>query len=138
MYNEELRGSFPLTLPSGMEIAFRTTSFMDRRRMAKLYKREEGYLLEELMAAEALVMINGQSLDNEWDSEPIKRMDNWSMPDVQYYLETFMTVNSLDETLKTRASEEAKKLMGGMKGRALEPTTKPKGLKVNTGSTIEH
>jgi hypothetical protein len=120
-----------------MEVAFRTTSFMDRRRMAKLYKREEGYLLEELMAAEALVMVDGHSVDNEWDSEPIRRMDNWSMPDVQYYLEAFMTVNSLDETLKARAADEAKKLMGGMKVQHQEPTTRPKGLKVNTGVTIE-
>lgn len=127
---------FNLTLPSGKEITFRSTSFRDRRLLAKKYNRNEGYLLEELMAAFALLSIDGNPVQEEWAAEPINRFDTWSIVDTQYYIEVYMSMNSIDDMARERAQEEAKKLMGaGTTQTSQVSGTKPKALKVNTGST---
>jgi hypothetical protein len=129
---------FTLQLPSSLEIVFKATSFRERRQLAKNYNRNEGYLLEELMAANALVKIGGTPVLEEWASDPISRFDNWSIPDVQYYLEAFMTMNSIEEVIRERAQEAAKKLMGaGGTQTEAQSGGRPRALKVNSGSTID-
>jgi hypothetical protein len=129
---------FTLQLPSGMDIVFRATSFKERRELAKKYNRNEGYLLEELMASNALVKVDGHPVAEEWASDPITRLDAWSIPDVQFYLECFMSMNSIEDVVRERAQEAAKKLMGA--GNTLiegQSGTKPRALKVTSGPSIE-
>jgi hypothetical protein len=129
---------FTLQLPSGMEIVFRSTSFRERRELAKKYNRNEGYLLEELMASNALVKVDGNPVAEEWASDPITRLDMWSIPDVQFYLECFMSMNSIEDLVRERAQEAAKKLMAGGSTQTDHQTgTRARALKVNSGSSIE-
>lgn len=124
---------FSTKLPSGKEITFREITFLERRQIAKKYNRNEGYLLEEVMAAAAITHINGAPIE-DWIGDPIIRLDGWAIPDVQYYLEIFLSITTIDETIRERAQEEAKKLMGG--GQAFQGQvtgTKAKALKVNIG-----
>lgn len=124
---------FNTKLPSGKEVTFREITFMERRKIAKKYNRNEGYLLEEVMAAAAITHIDGAPIE-DWVGDPIVRLDGWPIPDVQYYLEVFLSITTIDETIRERAQEEAKKLMGGghtFQGQATG--TKAKALKVNTG-----
>lgn len=129
---------FTLQLPSGMEIVFRSTSFRERRELAKKYNRNEGYLLEELMASNALIRVDGTPVAEEWASDPITRLDMWSIPDVQFYLECFMSMNSIEDVVRERAQEAAKKLMGAGPTQ-IDPQAgiKPRALKVNSGPSIE-
>lgn len=125
---------FKLGLPSGKEVTFKEITFMERRHIAKKYNRNEGYLLEEVMAAAAITHIDGEPTA-EWLGDPIARLDTWSIPDVQYYLEAFLSINSIDETARERAQEEAKKMLGGTSTQASKASgTKPRALKVDTGS----
>ena len=115
---------FTITLePSKRVVMFRPITFTDRRNVGKLYGgRQEGYTLEELLAAYALVQDNGRMVEEEWAADPITRLDNWSLPETQYYLEVFMTVCMLDDKLRTSAQDAAKKLMGSA------PTPSPIGI----------
>lgn len=125
---------FTTNLPSGNKVTFKEITFMERRQIAKKYNRNEGYLLEEVMAAAAITHINGDPLD-EWGGDPISRLDAWSIPDVQYYLEVFLSINSIDETARERAQDEAKKMLGATGTRQSKASgTKPKALKVDTGN----
>lgn len=89
-------------------------TFMDRQRAVRLFKsdKEQGFMLDELLAAMALVSIDGKDLTLDLLSDPIDHMSDWELPDVQYYLEVFMTINSLDDKARKAAEEQAKKLMG--------------------------
>lgn len=129
---------FPLQLPSGREIVFRPTSFRERRQLAKMYNRNDGYLLEEMMASAVLVSIDGTPVQEEWAADPISRFDDWSVPDVQYYLEVFLTMNSIEDMVRERAQEQAKKLMGHGATQAGQASgTRQKALKVNTGASTD-
>lgn len=92
---------------------FRPLTFTDRRVVGKMYGgRQEGYTLEELLAAYALVQVDGQVVPEDWAADPITRFDSWTLPEAQYYLEVFMTVCMLEDKLRNAAQEAAKKLMG--------------------------
>lgn len=126
---------FNTNLPSGNKVTFKEISFRERRQIAKKYNRNEGYLLEEVMAAAAITHVNGDPITEEWAADPISRLDNWSIPDVQYYLEVFLSINSIDETARERAQEEAKKMLGATTTPPSRASgTKPKALKVDTGN----
>lgn len=126
---------FEVKLPSGLSVGIKAPTFMDRMAAVKEFKsvqREVGYILEELMAAKAIVAINGQSCEDDWayNGEPIMKMANWDNVDVQYYIEWFMSAFFPDDKLKERAQEEAKKLMnGGSYGQKQQ-------AKVNTSKTV--
>lgn len=114
---------------------FRPLTFTDRRKVGKLYGgRQEGYTLEELLAAYALVQVDGQMVAEEWSADPITRFDNWTLPETQYYLEVFMTVCMLEDKLRTAAQEAAKKLMGSANTPNPIGTQSSKARRVDTGS----
>lgn len=143
----------PITLPSGKVIAFTSLCFRDRRNLLKNYKREEGYLLEELLAAYALSKEDGNPVHDPIEdlgvirdengmtamSNLVDRMNHWSLKDCQYYIEILMRIVGLDEQEKINAEEVAKKLMAGTPSSTPQTsgtqTGLPKGLKVNTGGT---
>jgi len=90
-------------------------TFRERQEAVRNYKsiKDAGFMLEELMAAMALVAIDGQEVGTDLLADPITYLDDWSLPDTQFYLEFFMTLNSIDEKVRKNAEELAKKLMGG-------------------------
>jgi hypothetical protein len=105
---------FSINLPSGKQVVMKMLTFMDRQRAVRLFKsdKEQGFMLDELLAAMALISIDGKDLTLDLLSDPIDHMSDWELPDVQYYLEVFMTINSLDDKARKAAEEQAKKLMG--------------------------
>lgn len=104
---------FTISLPSGKAVSVKPPQFSDRQAAVKEYRpvREQvGYGIEELMAAKAIVAIDGQPIRQNFTMDPAYLMNEWSNMDVQYYIEVFMTAFFMDERLKERAQEEAKKL----------------------------
>jgi hypothetical protein len=126
---------FTLALePTKKTIMFRPLTFTDRRVVGKMYGgRQEGYTLEELLAAYALVQIDGQVVPEDWAADPITRFDNWTLPETQYYLEVFMTVCMLEDKLRNAAQEAAKKLMGSATTPSHSGTQSSKARRVDTG-----
>jgi hypothetical protein len=125
---------FNVKLPSDREVTFKEITFMERRQIAKRYNRNEGYLLEEVMAAAAITHIDGEPIA-DWVGDPIVRLDSWAIPDVQFYLEVFLAINSIDEMARERAQAEAKKMLAGTPIQEGAATgIKPRALKVTTGS----
>jgi hypothetical protein len=105
---------FTCELPSGNTVVMKSLTFRDRQSAVRTMKaaKDEGYLLEELMASMAIISINGHEFPQDLISDPISRFDTWSLPDTQYYLEFFMTLNSIDEKTRKNAEEQAKKCLG--------------------------
>lgn len=118
---------YDVRLPSGRELKIRQFTFADRIAMARQYQsyagnnpREQGYTLEELMAAGSIVEIDGvrvvDDMGNQIDfnGEAIHLFSTWDPKEVQYFLELFMTIAFIDEKLRAQAQEQAKKLMESM------------------------
>lgn len=118
---------YPVELPSGRHIKIRQFTFEDRVYLAKQYQsyagnnpREQGYTLEELMAAASIVEIDGirvvDEMGNqvEFGRDPIQLFMAWDPKEVQYFLELFMSVAFIDDKLRAQAQEQAKKLMALM------------------------
>jgi hypothetical protein len=118
---------YPVELPSGRHIKIRQFTFEDRVYLAKQYQsyagnnpREQGYTLEELMAAASIVEIDGirvvDEMGNqvEFGRDPIQLFMSWDPKEVQYFLELFMSVAFIDDKLRAQAQEQAKKLMALM------------------------
>ncbi len=102
---------FEVKLPSGRTVAVQAPTFSDRMQAVKEFRstqKDVGYILEELMAARAIVAVNGQSVAQEWEMESIMRMADWDTIDVQYYIEFFMSAFFPDDKLKEAAQEQAK------------------------------
>lgn len=106
---------FDFTLPSGRQIVMKLLNFRERQEAVRIFKsgKEEGYLLDELLAAMALVSVDGKDFSSDLISDPITRMDEWELKDVQHFLELFMALNSLDDKGRKAAEEQAKKALGG-------------------------
>lgn len=126
---------FEIKLPSNRTVAVKPPTFMDRMVAVKEYRsvqKEVGYILEELMAAKAIVAVDGQQVVEDWSSsDPIMRMSDWSNIDVQYFIEFFMTAFFPDDKMKEKAADEAKKLMSGSPDSAKAPvkrTTAPSAV----------
>lgn len=118
---------YPIDLPSGRQVEIRQFTFGDRVYLAKQYQsyagnnpREQGYTLEELMAAASIVKINGIPVVDEMGSQvefgmdPIQHFMSWDPKEVQYFLELFMTIAFIDDKLRAQAQEQAKKIMASM------------------------
>ena len=118
---------YPVVLPSGREVKVRQFTFEDRVYLAKQYQsyagnnpREQGYTLEELMAAASIVEVDGQRVVDEmgqqveFGRDPIQLFMEWDPKEVQYFLELFMTIAFIDDKLRAQAQEQAKKLMASM------------------------
>lgn len=129
---------FNLTLePTKRNIVFRPLTFADRRHVGKIYGgRQEGYTLEELLAAHSLVQIDGIVVAEEWAQDPITLMDSWSLPETQYFLEVFMSVCMLEDKMRTAAQEAAKKIMGSTSSAPHSGISTSKARRVEAGSTV--
>lgn len=128
---------FTVTLePTKRVVMFKTLTFSDRRAVGKMYPgRQDGYTLEELLAAYALVQDNGHLVEEEWAQDPITRLDNWSLPETQFYMEVFMSICMLEDKVRTMAIETAKKLMGSVTSPAPTGTPNSRARKVDSGLT---
>jgi hypothetical protein len=105
---------FNCKLPSGVEVSVNPPSFQDRMEAVKEFrsvKDEVGYSVEELMAAKCISSINGDIVDTGMMLDPVLLLAEWANADVQYYIEWFMTLFFLDDKIKDRATNEAKKIM---------------------------
>ena len=111
---------FNCKLPSGMEISVEAPTFQDRMESVKEYrsvKDDVGYSVEELMAAKSISAINGNVVDTSMMLDPILVLSEWPNADVQYYIEYYMTLFFLDDKIRDKATQEAKKIMMGQQTR---------------------
>ena len=107
---------FEVKLPSGKSIAVKAPSYYDRLETVKEWRKtngDAGYSADELMCAKCVVGVDGNSVNPDMIPDPILIIADWSNQDVQYYMEFFMTAFFLDDKLRERAANEAKKLMTG-------------------------
>jgi len=105
---------FSCKLPSGIDISVNPPSFQDRMEAVKEFrsvKDEVGYTVEELMAAKCIVAVNGNVVDTRMMLDPVLLVAEWPNADVQYYIEWFMTLFFLDDKIRDKATNEAKKIM---------------------------
>lgn len=105
---------FNCKLPSGAELAVNPPSFQDRMEAVKEFrgvKDEVGYSVEELMAAKCIAAVDGNVVDTNMMLDPVLLLADFPNADVQYYIEWFMTLFFLDDKIKDRATNEAKKIM---------------------------
>ncbi len=124
---------FEATLPSGKQVTFKAPMFEDRRSIVRKYDRNDGYLPEDLLAAQCLTHINGTPVEADWaNPDPITVFYGWELPDQAFYMEVFMSMFGLDEKGKQNAQELAKKLMSGTA--TASSTQKAKAVKVSGGS----
>lgn len=107
---------FNCTLPSGTVVSVTAPSFQDRMDAVKEFrsvKESAGYSVEELMAAKSINAINSKSINMNTVLDPILVMAEWPNADVQYFIEWFMTLFFLDDKIRDKATNEAKKIMMG-------------------------
>lgn len=105
---------FNCKLPSGIEVSVNPPSFQDRMEAVKEFRQvkdEVGYSVEELMAAKCVAAINGDVVNTDMLLDPVLLLAEWANADVQYYIEWFMTLFFLDDKIKDKATNEAKKIM---------------------------
>ena len=101
-------------LPSGIDVSVNPPSFHDRMEAVKEFrsvKDEVGYSVEELMAAKCISAIDGNVVDTGMLLDPVLLIADWPNADVQYYIEWFMTLFFLDDKIRDKATQEAKKIM---------------------------
>jgi hypothetical protein len=105
---------FTCNLPSGKTAAVEAPNYFHRTETVKEFrpiKDEVGYTVEELMAAKSVVAVDGKPVNNKLSFEPIQVLAGWPPADVQYFIEWYMTLFFLEDKLRDRAVNEAKKLM---------------------------
>ncbi len=116
---------FTCELPSGIKVSVEAPTYFHRTESVKEFrvmKDEVGYSVEELMAAKSITAINGQVVQSSLMLDPIYIMSEWPNSDVQYYLEWYMTLFFLEDKIKDRATNEAKKIMMGVQTEKLKTT----------------
>ena len=109
---------FKCHLPSGQSVSVEAPSFRSRMEALKEFraaKEELGYTAEELLAAKSITAIGGDTVNQRTIFDPIELMFDWDISDIQYFLEWFMTLFFLEDKMRERAVNEAKKLMTGEK-----------------------
>lgn len=101
-------------LPSGNKVSVEAPNYSHRIATIKEYrslKEEVGYSAEELMAAKSIVSVNGQPIDQSFVLDPLYIIADWPPADVQYFLEWYMVAFFLDDKIRDKATDAAKKLM---------------------------
>lgn len=101
-------------LPSGIEVSVNPPSFQDRMEAVKEFrsvKDDVGYSVEELMAAKCITSIDSNVVNTDMLLDPVLLVAEWPNADVQYYIEWFMTLFFLDDKIRDKATNEAKKIM---------------------------
>lgn len=100
-------------LPSGKKVSVEAPNFAHRMESLKEYralKDDIGYSVEELMAAKSVASIDGKSVDTGFMMDPIYILADWTNADVQYFLEWYMTLFFIDDKIRDKATEAAKKI----------------------------
>lgn len=109
---------FKCQLPSGRTVSVEAPSFRSRMEALKEFrssKDELGYTAEELLAAKSISAIDGNVVHQATVFEPTELMYDWNISDIQFFIEWFMTLFFLEDKMRERAVNEAKKLMTGEK-----------------------
>lgn len=109
---------FKCELPSGSSVSVDAPSFRSRMEALKEFKaakEELGYTAEELLAAKSITAVNGDVVNQRTLFDPIEILYSWEISDIQYFIEWFMTLFFLEDKMRERAANEAKKLMTGEK-----------------------
>ena len=109
---------FKCQLPSGKTVSVEAPSFRSRMEALKEFrgsKEELGYTAEELLAAKSISSIEGNVVHQNMVFDPVELMYDWEIQDIQYFIEWFMTCFFLEDKMRERAVNEAKKLMTGEK-----------------------
>lgn len=109
---------FKCELPSGATVSVDAPSFRSRMEALKEFKsakEELGYTAEELLAAKSITAVNGDVVNQRTLFDPIEVLYSMEIADIQYFIEWFMTLFFLEDKMRERAANEAKKLMTGEK-----------------------
>lgn len=109
---------FKCELPSGRSVSVEAPSFRSRMEALKEFraaKEELGYTAEELLAAKSISAVDGDVVNQKTIFDPVELMFDWDISDIQYFIEWFMTLFFLEDKMRERAVNEAKKLMTGEK-----------------------
>lgn len=107
---------FKCDLPSGKSVVVNPPNFMDRVQAVKdirSMKDEPGYTVEELIAAKSVKSVDDVEVRQGFAMDPIYVLSDWHNGDVQYFLEWFMTLFFLEDKVRDRAQEAAKKIKFG-------------------------
>jgi hypothetical protein len=104
---------YSYTLPSGLVVGFRPPSYQDRKEALKNFDPKSGVAPEELLVASCIQSINNKSYDNEWDADYASRFDGMTVKDQTIFVTVFLQMFTADEAEKSKAVEDAKKLLAG-------------------------
>lgn len=107
---------FKCELPSGKTVSVDAPSFrvrMEALKEFKAAKEELGYTAEELLAAKSITAVDGNTINQATLFDPVEILYNWQINDIQYFIEWFMTLFFIEDKMRERAANEAKKLMTG-------------------------
>jgi hypothetical protein len=105
---------FEIPLPSGKVISFRLPTYRDRQAAVKRFRQQQnevGWSIEEFLAFGMLEFVDGVPLQAGLD--PIDQVSDWSLKDVNIYLEVFMPLVFPDDVAKQRAQDMVKALLEG-------------------------
>lgn len=105
---------FEIPLPSGKIISFRLPTYRDRQGAVKRFRQQQnevGWSVEEFLAFGMLEFVDGLPLQAGLD--PIEQVSEWSLKDVNIYLEVFMPLVFPDDVAKQRAQDMVKALLEG-------------------------
>jgi hypothetical protein len=105
---------FEIPLPSGKVISFRLPTYRDRQAAVKRFRQQQnevGWSIEEFLAFGMLEFVDGVPLQAGLD--PIEQVSEWSLKDVNIYLEVFMPLVFPDDVAKQRAQDMVKALLEG-------------------------
>ena len=103
---------FDLELPSGMKVSFRAPRNKDRKDVLEKYlvgEKEKSMTDVELLSSICILALNDKEVS---EPDPRKRMDYWSLKDVQFYQGVFLELFFLqDEEDMNKIKDAAKNLL---------------------------
>jgi hypothetical protein len=102
--------NYAFTLPSGNKIEFREPRNRDRQKVLSILKPEDNVSVDEVLAAECLVSINGVAMEKEPD--PRRRMSIWTIKDSQAFVYLFLQMFTVGEDDRKALEGNARKLLG--------------------------
>jgi hypothetical protein len=105
---------FEIPLPSGKVISFRLPTYRDRQAAVKRFRQQQnevGWSVEEFLAFGMLEFVD--SVPMQAGLDPIEQVSEWSLKDVNIYLEVFMPLVFPDDVAKQRAQDMVKALLEG-------------------------
>lgn len=101
--------TYDLELPSGNHITFREPRHADRQKVLAMLKPEDTLSVDEALAAECIVAINGNPLR---DPDSRRRFNPWTIKDTQTYLFLFLQMFTLSQDNQKDLAGKARALLG--------------------------